>query len=91
MINVIFSSEPENSFPRVIKILFIIFFIFEIKRLIQKHSLTYIKQIYKVWLFLFLALSSDILFEVTFGHNIVGNISDYPGRIASFFGDELGC
>ena len=89
LINVIFSSEPENSFPRVIKILFIIFFIFEIKRLIQKHSLTYIKQIYKVWLFLFLALSIDIIFEVIFGHNIFGNISDYPGRIASFFGDEL--
>ena len=28
-------------------------------------------------------------FEIIFGYNIIGNKSYMPGRIASFFGDEL--
>ena len=31
----------------------------------------------------------DILFEMTFGFNTLGFKSQYPGRIASFSGDEL--
>jgi len=38
---------------------------------------------------IFLIISIDILFEIIFGHNMIGNRSIMPGRIASFFGDEL--
>ena len=89
LINLIFSLNPESSFPRVIKIFFIIIFIFEIKRLIQKYEINYMKYIYTSWFIIFLALSIDVLFEFTFGYNIIGNKSYMPGRIASFFGDEL--
>jgi len=89
LVNVYFSLNPENSFPRVIKMFFIIFFIFEVKRLIQKYEKTYIKSVYKSWFLLFLILSIDIIFEIIFGYNMIGNKSYMPGRIASFFGDEL--
>tara|TARA_Y100000389_G_scaffold161670_1_gene164191 strand:- start:384 stop:1610 length:1227 start_codon:yes stop_codon:yes gene_type:complete len=89
IINVIFSIDPLNSLPRVTKILLIIFFIFEIQRLIQSYTANYIKYIFLSWFCIFLTVVFDIIFELIFGHNIIGNISNMPGRIASFFGDEL--
>jgi O-antigen ligase len=88
IINVIFSTDPLNSLPRVVKILLIIFFIFEIKRLIQNYKSSYIKYIFFHGLVYFFVLL-DIIFELIFGHNMIGNTSYMPGRIASFFGDEL--
>ena len=89
LINNFFSLNPGNSFPRVFKILLVIFFIFEIKRLIYKYEANFIKKIYKLWFWIFLILTIDILFETLFGHNMVGNKSNMLGRIASFFGNEL--
>ena len=89
IINVIFSTDPLNSLPRAVKILFIIFFVFEIKRLIQNYTTTYMKYIFLSWFCIFLILIFDIIFEFIFGHNMIGNKSYMPGRIASFFGDEL--
>ena len=89
LINVFFSTNPENSFPRVIKILFILFFVFEIKRLAQSYGLSYMNYVFSSWFVIFLVLAFDILFEIIFGYNVIGNKSYMPGRIASFFGDEL--
>ena len=89
VINLLFSLNPESSFPRVIKISFIIIFIFEIKRLVQKYEITYMKYIFTSWFVIFLVLNMDVLFELAFGYNLIGNKSYMPGRIASFFGDEL--
>ena len=89
IINVIFSTDPINSLPRVVKILLIIFFIFEIKRLFQSYKSSYIKYIFFSWSCIFFAVLLDIIFELIFGHNMIGNTSYMPGRIASFFGDEL--
>ena len=89
IINVIFSTDPINSLPRVVKILLIIFFIFEIKRLFQSYKSSYIKYIFFSWSCIFFAVLLDIIFELIFGHNMIGNTSYMPGRISSFFGDEL--
>ena len=89
IINVIFSSNPINSFPRVIKILLIIFFVFEVKRLIKNYELKYMSYVFLSWFIIFLVLNIDILFELTFGFNLIGNRSYMPARISSFFGDEL--
>ena len=89
LVNTIFSIDPQNSFPRVIKILLIIFFILEIKRLIETYETSYLKYIFLSWFLIFFVLSLDIVFEVIFGHNTIGIKSYMPGRIASFFGDEL--
>ena len=92
IINVIFSTDPLNSLPRVVKILLVIFFVFEIKRLIQSYKSSYIKYIFLSWFCIFLTVVFDIVFELIFGHNMIGNSSNIhgmQGRIASFFGDEL--
>ena len=92
IINVIFSTDPINSLPRVVKILLVIFFVFEIKRLIQSYKTSYIKYIFLSWFCIFLIIIFDIVFELIFGHNMTGNssyIHGMQGRIASFFGDEL--
>ena len=89
LINLFFSLNAENSFPRIIKMIFVIFFIFEIKRLIQRYEIGYIQNMYKFWFLIFLVLSIDIIFEFLFGYNLVGNKSYMENRIASFFGDEL--
>jgi len=89
IINVVFSTDPLNSLPRAVKILLIIFFIFEIKRLIQNYKSNYIKYIFFSWSCIFFAVLVDIIFELILGHNMIGNTSYMPGRIASFFGDEL--
>ena len=89
VINLIFSTNFENTAPRVIKFFFVIFFIFEIQRIVQKFEHIYLKNIFKFFFVIFIILSLDIIFEVIFGQNILGFKAEMPGRIASFFGDEL--
>ena len=89
LINLFFSTNFENSLPRIIKMFFIIIFVFEIQRLVQNNKYGYMKYIYLFWFMIFVILTIDIIFEIIVGHNILGFISYMPGRIASFFGDEL--
>ena len=89
ILNVIFSLDPLNSLPRVLKILFVIFFVIEIKRLLQHNNISILNYVYRSWSLIFLVLTLDIIFEIIMGHNILGAVSYMYGRIASFFGDEL--
>ena len=50
VVNLIFSTNLESTAPRVIKFFFVIFFIFEIQRIIQKFDTSYLKNIYKFFL-----------------------------------------
>ncbi len=47
------------------------------------------KLIFIFWSIIIIIISVDIYFEFLFGKNILGNISNYPDRIASFTGKEL--
>ena len=89
IINLIFSVNIENTYPRVLKFLFIIFFIYEFQRITQKFNNTHLKNVYKLWSILFIFVSLDIIFEIIVGQNLLGFKANLPGRIASFFGDEL--
>ena len=89
LINLIFSSNPTNSFPRIIKVLFIIFFIFETQRIVQNYEASYMRYVYGSWFVIFIIITIDIIFETIFGHNLIGMKSYMPGRVVSFFGDEL--
>ena len=89
IVNLAFSTNVENSVLRVLKIFFIICFIIEIMNMITKHNKTYLKYIFFSWSFIFFIVSIDIIFESIFGYNLIGIKSPFPGRIASFFGDEL--
>ena len=87
--NLALSTNIENSLLRVLKIFFVICMIIEIMNLITKHSQTYLKYIFFIWSFIFFVISIDIVFESIYGFNLIGIKSPFPGRIASFFGDEL--
>ena len=89
LVNLFFSTNFENSLPRIIKMFFIIIFVFEIQRLIQNDKFGYMKYVYIFWFTIFSILTIDIIFEILIGHNMLGLVSYMPGRIASFFGDEL--
>ena len=87
-INLFFSINFNNSFPRLIKFILIIFFIKEFQNLIQNKNLPF-EKILSYWTLVFFIVSFDIIFELLIGFNILGFYTLMPGRIASFFGDEL--
>ena len=87
-INLFFSINFNNSFPRLIKFILIIFFIKEFQNLIQNKNLPF-EKILSYWSLVFFIVSFDIIFELLIGFNILGFYTLMPGRIASFFGDEL--
>ena len=89
LINIFFSSYPVNSLPRVLKIFIVIGSIFLIKKSLVKQQFLFEKRIFGTWTAIFLVVFFDIIFEIIFGFNIFGFTSYYPGRIASFFNDEL--
>ena len=89
LLNLFFSLYFEHSVIKVAKVLFIIFFVLEIKRILNSDNKKYIQYVYLAWFIIFLVLSIDVVFEIIFGFNTIGNKSYMPGRISSFFGDEL--
>ena len=62
-------------------------FLLVVKYIINKDK-EFIKNLKKILLFVFIILFIDSLIQVTFGKNILG-FSHPPGRISSFFGDEM--
>ena len=87
-INLFFSINIDNSFPRLIKFILILFFIKELQNLIQNKDFSFEKILF-YWTLVFLIVCFDIIFEFIIGFNILGFSTLMPGRIASFFGDEL--
>ena len=88
-VNLIFSINQENSIPRVLKFFLYFVLIIELKKLIIENQNLFEKKILKYWSWIFLVVLFDVIFEIYFGKNILGFKSYYPGRIASFFNDEL--
>ena len=89
LINIFFSSYPINSLPRVLKIFTVIGFVFLVKKSLINEESLFEKKIFGSWSIIFLVVFFDIIFEIIFGFNVFGFTSYYPGRIASFFNDEL--
>ena len=87
-INVFFSQNPTNSLPRILKIIFIIFFTVDALRIFDKYEFNSIKNIFVIWFFIFSIILFDVFFEIVFGFNLTGN-KTWESRIASFFGEEL--
>ena len=83
--NSVFIAKNEDSIVRAIGFIRFIFLSYAIFFYFSFFK----KKIIKFWFFIFLFISIDILIEYIFGKNILGFTSDYPGRIASFTGDEL--
>ncbi len=89
IINLFFSNNITLSYPRVIKIFFIIFFVLSFGYIIKNIEEHKIKNLYKIWLIIFIIVNIDLLIEYFSGKNIIGLTSIYPGkRLASFTGLE---
>ncbi len=85
ILNAIFVSENSSS---VIKAFSFIRFIL-LAYALNFYFKQFRKKILKIWMIVFLIVSFDIIFEYTFGKNILGFSAPYFGRIASFTNDEL--
>ena len=84
----IFSLNPQISILRSFNFLKFIIFSFLIFYYFNKfHNIK--KFILNFWSLIIIIVTFDILFEFLMGYNILGFVSSYPGRIASFLNDEL--
>ena len=88
LINLIFSDNFILSAPRVVKTLFIIFFVFAFKYMLEKLHPEEFNLIYKAWSLIFFIVLIDLIFEFFTQKNILGFQSSMPGRLVSFAGDE---
>ena len=87
LINLLFSENFYLSLPRVLKFILIIIFIITFKILQKNYDLE--KNLFKYWVWIFLFVLFDIVIEIIFGKNILGNMAIIPGRISSFTGDDM--
>ncbi len=88
IINMLLSTNIENSYSRAFGFIRFIIFIFAIKFILNRNE-THDKIIFLSWLSLFLIVSFDIIFETIFGFNTLGFKNNFPGRISSFLNNEL--
>ena len=87
ILNLIFSKYPENTILRSLGFIKYIIFVFTIAYYLKiKKNLNII---FCIWTITLLIVGFDIIFEYIFNHNIIGFISPYQDRIASFMGKEL--
>ena len=89
LINLFVSQNFDLSLNRVLKFIFIIFFVSAIKFIISYKDYFFENYIYKIWSLIFLIVLFDLVFEYIFGHNILGNKSYMPGRLTGFIDGEL--
>ena len=89
LINLFVSQNFDLSLNRVLKFIFIIFFVSAIKFIIRYKNYFFENYIYKIWSLIFLIVIFDLVFEYIFGHNILGNKSYMPGRLTGFIDGEL--
>ncbi len=85
ILNSLLISQNPDSFIRAIGF---------IRFILLAYAIFYYFHIYKnvflkYWSIIFIIVSLDIIYEFILGKNILGFSAIYPGRIASFTGDEL--
>jgi len=93
LINLFFSSYPENSFSRSFGFFRFIIFVFALKYYIFDKNKYYKNYILSTWTVIFFIISIDLVYEFFIGNNLFGFESYMPGRLAGFFNQELkiGC
>ena len=89
LLNSIFIASTFESLTRSFGFLRFILLIFAFKYYFEKKDDNFKKLIFGVWFLIFIIVTIDIYIEFFSGTNILGFKALYPGRIASFTGDEL--
>lgn len=79
-----FSNNPDSLFKAFGLIRFIL-----LAFALNYYFRFFSNEILKFWAVVFIIVSLDIIIEIFIGKNISGFSSPYPGRIASFTGNEL--
>ena len=87
--NSIYVGDTSDSIIRAMGFIRFIFLTYAIFFYLNLNNKIYENLIFKYWIYLFLIVSVDLIFESIFDKNILGNQPNYPGRLASFTGDEL--
>ena len=89
LINLIFSDNYLLSYARIIKIFFIIFFIFAFKYILNNINNYQENLIYKFWAIIFTIVLIDLIIEFFIGSNLFNLTAIMPGyRLGSFTGKE---
>ena len=89
LINIFLNTGENLSYERQISFLRYVFFVFALNYFLKLLDGKYISLVLKAWIFIFLIVVFDIIFEYILGFNIFKYKSYMPGRIASFLNDEL--
>ena len=89
IINLFFSINFIESLPRSIGFIRFILFAFAINYFFLKKSRIVQTEILNAWTFIFLFVSTDLIFEFIFGFNFFGFVSPFDGRLGGVFGEEL--
>ncbi len=89
LINLFFSININNSLLRSFGFLRFLILIFAVKYYIFDINKNYQNYIFSVWIFSFILISVDLIYEFIFGKNILGFKSYIPGRLSGFFINEL--
>jgi hypothetical protein len=87
ILNCIMALDPTLSMSRAIFFIRFIIFIYAVAEILNEKKIE--KKIFIFWLLTILITVLDVNFEFIYGRNIIGNTSQYEGRIASFLGEEL--
>ena len=87
--NSIYVGDTPESFIRALGFIRFILLTYAIFYYLNINEKIYENIILRYWVYIFLIVSLDLVFESTFGKNILGYESNYPARLASFSGNEL--
>ena len=89
IINLFFSTAPENGFGRVLGFVRFIILILAIKYFFDFKNNIHFNFIFTSWVLIFLIICFDLIFEFVFGFNTLGFKSYMPGRLSGFLNQEL--
>ncbi len=89
IINIFFNNGDYITWKSQIGILRFFILIYAFKYILNLNDFKNFNLIIKSWLIIFVFVSLDLIFEFTFGFNLVGNSSYIPGRLSGFLGSEL--
>jgi O-antigen ligase len=89
MISLFFSINVSESLFRSFGFLRFIILVFAIQYFFKESNLNYKTIILNTWSILIIIITLDLIFEFLFGYNTLGYNNPMPGRLSSFFDQEL--
>jgi O-antigen ligase len=89
IINLFFTININESFPRALSFGRFIILAFAIRYYLNFKDNKYQKFIYRTWFWIFIIVTFDLIFEFIFGFNTLGFKSPWHERLSGFLNQEL--